>query len=94
MKTVLAAKPWIMDPTLVALPWHENGKLDQKLYARRLKIGIMWGDDVVMPHPSVTRALTMMAERLKTWSDVDIVDWESHKHELAWKIIVSLDPLR
>ena len=88
MKTVLAAKPWMMDPALVAMPWRNNEKLVDQLYGKTLKIGVMWSDGVVTPHPSVTRALTTMVKRLKRVKNVEIIDWKPYKHGLAWEIIV------
>ena len=92
MKTVLAPKPWMMDSTLIAMPWRSSEKLVDQLYGKTLKIGIMWTDGVVTPHPSVTRALKMMETRLKTVDNVEIVDWKPWKHRLGWEIIVSSTP--
>ena len=93
METVLAAKPWLTDPGLVAMPWRESEKLTDHLYGKKLKIAIMWSDNVVTPHPSVTRALTAMSSRLKSISNVEVVDWKPYDHGLAWEIIVRSTPL-
>ena len=89
METVLAAKPWLTDPTLVALPWRKSEKLTDHLYGKKLKIAIMWSDSVVTPHPSVTRALTIISSQLKNIDNVEVVDWTPYEHGLAWEIIVS-----
>lgn len=88
METILAAKPWVVDPSLVPIPWNKSAKLADQLHGKRLKIAVMWNDGVVLPHPSVTRALTTMVERLKAIDNVEIVDWKPHRHDLAWEIIV------
>ena len=93
METVLAAKPWFADPTLVALPWRKSEKLTDHFYGKTLKIAIMWSDNVVTPHPSVTRALTAMSSRLKNIKNVEVVDWKPYEHGLAWEIIVRYTPL-
>ena len=89
METVLAAKPWIIDPTLVPMPWRKSEKLDNQLYGEELKIAVMWSDNIVTPHPSVTRALTTLSTRLKNMGNVKVVDWKPYEHGLAWEIIVS-----
>ena len=88
METILAAKPWFSEPLLVAMPWQKSKKLTDHLYGTRLKIAIMWSDDVISPHPSVTRALTTMSSRLKNICNVEVVDWKPYEHRLAWEIIV------
>ena len=85
MKTVIDAKPWIKEPSLVPLPWRELGPLTGK----KLKIAVLWDDEVVKPHPPVTRALKQVVEKLKARGNVEIVDWTPYKHEEAWAIIVS-----
>ncbi|KAF2201094.1 amidase signature enzyme [Delitschia confertaspora ATCC 74209] len=45
MKTLIDAKPWIREPSL--LP-------------KKLKVAVMWDDGVVRPHPPVLRALEMV----------------------------------
>ncbi|KAL8792910.1 MAG: hypothetical protein Q9195_004487 [Heterodermia aff. obscurata] len=90
METVLAAKPWFTDTALVAMPWRKTEKLDDHLYGKKLKIAIMWSDNVVTPHPSVTRALTAMSSQLKSISNVEVVEWKPYEHRLAWEIIWNL----
>lgn len=51
MEIYLSYEPWIKDDYLVPIPWRPVTLLP------RLKITIMWSDDIVTPHPPVTRAL-------------------------------------
>lgn len=88
METVLAAKPWFTEPSLVPIPWHKSTNLTDQLHGKRLKIAVMWDDGVVIPHPSITRALTMMVDRLKAIDNVEVVEWKPHRHAYAWEIIV------
>jgi amidase len=94
MKTLIDQKPWLIEPSLVPIPWRldpsktllnttEDGR-------KKLKVGIMWDDDVVHPHPPITRALREVAEKLKTIPDVSVVEWKPYKHDLAWQLIASL----
>lgn len=51
--------PWFKDPTVADKPWHEV-EMPQKA-----TIGVMWWDEVVMPHPPVRRALKTAVEKLR-----------------------------
>ncbi len=90
MKTILDAKPWIVDPSLVPLPWR-----DQKSYlggngSKKLRVAVFWSDGVVRPQPPVMRALKEVVEKLRKVDGVEITDWKPYRQELAWEIIVSV----
>lgn len=85
MKTVLAAKPWLTDPSLLATPWRTS----QCLPSTKLRVGVMWDDGVVKVHPPVARALRELVEKLKSLEDFQIEEFEPYKHDVAWEIIVS-----
>lgn len=90
MKSVIDTKPWLKDPQLLPFPWRDDvsylGKGDNK----QLKIGVLWDDGVVKPHPPVTRATQEVVDKLKNVPGVEIVDWKPYRHDLAWDIISSL----
>ena len=88
MKTVLAAKPWLVEPSCLPIPWR-----DQESHLgnpRRLKIGIMWTDGVVQPHPPITRALQEIKARLQHCNGTEVVDWIPYDTPEAWKILANL----
>lgn len=87
LKTVISAKPWLREPSLLPFEWRE--KQDWGLKGRKLKVAVMWDDGVVRPQPPVTRALREVVEKLKEKGNVEIVEWTPYKHDLAWEIIVS-----
>ena len=94
MKTLLAAKPWLTDPSLVAIPWNADVRHPREAEGRiNLRIGVMWNDQVVRVHPPVTRALREVVEKLDKVEGVEIVEFKPHKHDLAWKLTVRLDLL-
>ena len=88
MKTVIAAKPWIVEPALLPFPWDERKWV--KTPGTKLKIGVLWDDGVVKPDPPVRRAMKEVVEKLKSVPDVEVVDWTPYKHDEAWEIIASL----
>lgn len=55
-----------------------------------MKVGVLWDDGVVKPHPPIMRALKEVVGKLKNVSGVEVVDWKPYKHDLAWDIISSL----
>jgi len=84
IKTLINAKPWYREPSLLPFDWKE----EDFFKCKRLKVGVLWDDEVVKPHPPVTRALKQMVEKLKSSENVDVVEWKPYKHDLAWEIIV------
>lgn len=85
MKTVVDAEPWVTEPAIVPLSWRTwSAPTD-----RKLRVGIMWDDGVVRPHPPIERALKMVEKRLRDVG-IETVDFPSHLHDEAWAIISSL----
>lgn len=87
IKTLIDAKPWHKEPSLLPFPWNEETSFKGK----KLKVAVLWDDGVVKPHPPVLRALREVVEKLKAKENVEIVEWKPYKHDLAWEIIVSPD---
>lgn len=50
----------------------------------------MWHDDLVLPHPPITRALETMESKLSDLLNISISRWRPYRHEKAWTIISSL----
>ncbi|KAK2623565.1 hypothetical protein QTJ16_007119 [Diplocarpon rosae] len=86
LKTLIDAKPWLEDPALLPIAWRE----EDFFKGRKLKVGVLWDDGVVKPHPPVTRALKQVVDKLKASGDVEVVEWRSYKHDEAWEIIANL----
>jgi Asp-tRNA(Asn)/Glu-tRNA(Gln) amidotransferase A subunit family amidase len=85
IKTLVDAKPWYKEPSLLPFPWKEENAFQGK----KLKVAILWDDGVVKPHPPVTRALKSVVEKLKSTGEVELVEWKPYKHAVAWELIVS-----
>jgi amidase len=85
MKTIIDSEPWLTEPALIPMPWRVYD-LPQD---RSLKIGVLWHDGVVRPHPPITRALELVTNRLKDIS-IEVVDFLPHLHDEAWAILSSL----
>jgi Asp-tRNA(Asn)/Glu-tRNA(Gln) amidotransferase A subunit family amidase len=87
MKTILDSKPWLSEPALIPLPWSTSLHISPQTH---LKIGVLYHDNVVRPHPPITRALHSVVTKLKLLPNVTVVDWKPHLHDEAWAIISSL----
>lgn len=85
MSTYCNAEPWQQDPSLVPLPWR---KVE---LPRKLKIGVMWNDGIVMPHPPVRRALEEVTNALRAHGDqFEVVQWFPLDHSRAYEICMGL----
>ncbi|KAK5947441.1 hypothetical protein PMZ80_001591 [Knufia obscura] len=85
VQTVMAAEPWLLDPSLTFKPWVPH-KFD-----RPLRVAVQWWDGVVQPHPPMTRALKEVSAACRA-AGMEIVDWDCEQldHKKAWDIIASL----
>jgi len=86
IKTIIDANPWYKEPTLLPFPWKE----EEFFKGKKLKVGVLWDDGVVKPHPPITRALKQVVDKLKGKPNIEIVEWKPYKHDLAWELIANL----
>ncbi|KAF2083518.1 fatty-acid amide hydrolase [Saccharata proteae CBS 121410] len=79
-EAVVGQEPWLYDPKCVPMPWRkvEVGK--------KLRLGVLWDDGVVMPTPPVRRALRETVDKLKGQGH-EIIDWSNEDHKQAGDII-------
>ena len=89
IKSLIDNKPWCKEPSLLPFPWRSEDFFNGK----KLKIGVLWDDGVVKPHPPVTRAMNQIVERLKANGNVEVVEWKPFQHDTAWEILVSANYL-
>jgi amidase len=88
MQVVAAAEPWKQEPALVPLPWRDIAL--QPTSQSPLRLGIIWHDGVVMPHPPITRALREFVEKASSMPNVYVKNFSPYKHDEAWAIVSSL----
>ncbi|KAH4036751.1 amidase [Parastagonospora nodorum] len=86
MKTIIDSEPWLTEPALIPMPWRDY---DLPRDHRPLKVGVLWHDGVVRPHPPITRALKAVTDRLKETGS-EVVEFTPHLHDEAWAILSSL----
>ncbi|KAI0882064.1 amidase [Annulohypoxylon maeteangense] len=99
LKSILSTQPWLQDPTVVPIPFRQdvvdeylqrtNADGTAKQGQRPLKLGILWTDGVVHPHPPVTRSLHMVVDAVEK-AGHKVIDWVPPSHEKATKIHLSI----
>lgn len=85
MKTIIDSEPWLEEPALVPMPWRPHSVPTD----RPLRIGVLWHDGIVRPHPPITRALKTVVDGLQA-KNIEVVNFEPHLHDEAWAILASL----
>ncbi|KAF7290792.1 Amidase domain-containing protein [Mycena indigotica] len=80
---VLDTKPWLKAPEVVPIPWEIPASPSWSGTNGRLRVGVMWHDEVVLPQPPVRRALKTFADALKGIDDIEVVDYKPFKHHKA-----------
>jgi amidase len=83
METYLSYEPWIKEDSLVPIPWRTV------TLPPKLKIAVMWSDNIVTPHPPITRALKEVAKTLRA-AGHEVVDWKPEGHDECWDITQAL----
>ncbi|KAI1113417.1 amidase signature domain-containing protein [Nemania sp. NC0429] len=89
-RTVLRGRPWLREPSLTPIPWRGEDQSGAKLRGRKLRVGVIWDDKVVRPHPPIRAALSRIVKELGKSDEVEIVNWDCWRHDLAWEIITKL----
>lgn len=75
LQVVLDFQPWLHEPSLVELPWKPSEKV-----IKPLKIGVIWHDGVVQPHPPVTRCLEQTVRALEAAGHC-VISWDVSLHK-------------
>jgi amidase len=81
-KAIIDAKPWLVDPTMLPMPWQP---VEPK---QKLKIAVMWNDGICLPTPPVTRALQESVQKLKN-AGHELIEWDPKQlHSKALELLV------
>jgi amidase len=86
-KAVIDAAPWDLDPKCCPVPWRSAMFEDAR--TRPLVIAVMRDDEVVRPHPPITRVLDEVARKLEL-AGHEIISWTPGSlHQECIDIMVS-----
>ncbi|KII85160.1 hypothetical protein PLICRDRAFT_116709 [Plicaturopsis crispa FD-325 SS-3] len=78
---VRSAHPELRDPSQLPSPWTT---LPQ---GRKLRVGVMVYDDVVLPQPPMIRALEWARKKLEAADNIEVVDYKPYCHPEGYAII-------
>jgi amidase len=79
-KAVIDSQPWLLDPKMLPIPWR------QVEVKKKLKIAVLWNDNICLPTPPVTRALKETAESLKK-AGHEVIEWDPKLHSKAVELL-------
>ncbi|KAF7290781.1 Amidase domain-containing protein [Mycena indigotica] len=77
---ILETKPWLKSPDLIPIPWVIPTAPSWSGTNGRLRVGVMWHDEVVLPQPPIQRALKMLVGALEKQDGIEVVDYKPFKH--------------
>ncbi|KAI0451145.1 amidase signature domain-containing protein [Xylaria acuta] len=85
LRVDLSTKPWLKDPAVVPLPFRDEVVGEYRSRANPdgtvndsglpLKLGVLWTDGAVQPHPPITRGLNIVVEAMRSTGH-KVVDWK------------------
>lgn len=79
LRASLAASPWLRDPSVVPMPFRQDIYDSFSAPGRPLKIGMLYSNGVVEPHPQIRRGLKLLAHAV-TAAGHRVVDWSPPMH--------------
>ena len=75
LRSVLSTQPWLRDPSVVPLPFRQdivdsylarvNEDGTSTVKHTPLKLGILWNDGAVNPHPPITRGQKLLVDAMR-----------------------------
>ncbi len=84
-KSLVELKPWDFDARCAAIPWRED--IYRDAIKRPLVVGVLFDDEVVRPHPPITRVLHSAVDALRA-AGHHIVDWNAQLHAECVQLMV------
>lgn len=71
---MLASEPWLHEASLIEIPWKASKKV-----SKPLRIGVIFNDGIVRPHPPITRCLKQTVKALEAAGHT-VVPWNTDLH--------------
>ncbi|KDQ52322.1 hypothetical protein JAAARDRAFT_163030 [Jaapia argillacea MUCL 33604] len=92
ISVVRSAQPFLLDPSMIPMPWSvpSPSSLWGASTGRKLRVGVMVHDGVVMPHPPMLRALELAKSKLAASDEVEVIDFKPYQHDIGYDIIREL----
>ncbi|KAI5919359.1 amidase signature domain-containing protein [Camillea tinctor] len=77
MESIIGKQPWDFDARCIPIPWRDD--MYKSTFAKPLTVGVLLDDEVVRPHPPITRVLRAAVEALRA-AGHHIVEWNAQLH--------------
>ena len=84
MRECILAEPWTLDPNVTPIRWREE--IFQSVQKRPLRVGVIFDDGVVKPHPEIEAAVHLAADMLEA-AGHEIIAWDTSDHMDCIKIM-------
>ncbi|PSK37312.1 hypothetical protein B9Z65_2054 [Elsinoe australis] len=95
MRAVLSTSPWLRDPAVIPVEFRQQIYDDissraesdgaAKASTKPLKLGVLWNDRIVEPHPPIKRGLQMVVDAVRS-AGHKVIDWDPPAHSEAARI--------
>jgi amidase len=86
MSSLRATKPHQIDPSIIPLDWDPA----RAQMPRKLRVGVMRSDGVVLPQPPMLRGFDAVVNKLEAAPDIEVKVFEPFKQRHGWSLMVSL----
>ncbi|KAL8342958.1 hypothetical protein RB598_004359 [Gaeumannomyces tritici] len=77
MESLVRAKPWEVDARCAPIPWRED--ILKQIQDRPLVVAVLYDDEVVRPHPPISRVLKSAVKELQD-AGHEVFEWNAHLH--------------
>lgn len=88
MKVVVDAKPWLVGPQCQPIPWRQS-ELDEAMSRKKLRIGIMDWDGVILPQPPIRRAVEALKAAVLA-AGHEVIPWRINQKRALKMAVTSL----
>ncbi|KAK7002477.1 amidase domain-containing protein [Favolaschia claudopus] len=87
---VLGSEPWLKEHSILRIPWDIPVSPTWSGSNGRIRVGVMWHDEIVMPQPPIGRALKALVDVLKEQPGFEVMDYKPYKHLEAGALVHEL----
>lgn len=85
MESLVRSKPWEADARCTPIPWRED--VLKQIQDRPLVVGVLYDDEVVRPHPPISRVLKSAVKALQD-AGHEVFEWDAQLHADCIELMV------
>lgn len=83
MRAFFESRPWERDPGILPIPWRQDEV--ENVAKRKLRIGYVIDDGVILPQPPIQRAVRELVQRLQR-AGHDVFEWNASSHKRGYDL--------